>query len=273
MHVFKEILESAVLTDEVKTQLQEAFDAQVAEKVKTTEVRLATELEEKKQAMATLAMEMIEEAVSEEFTAIREELVEARSMDIRYAMKLEEFKEQYAELKSKELAEMAESTIEAEMGELKESLVEARNNIVGQKMFEAFSEQFGGLVSKEDRTPELEAELSESKKELETLRRENKVNALLEGLTGKKRNVMKTLLADTELDRLEARFEELSESVLSENTGKEEEVLESKEADEQNTKAPVVGTVVIESSEEADKEQAEATAAWLKRARRLAGIT
>lgn len=274
MNELKEILESSVLSDEVKQKLQEAFENQVKAQVAEKEVQMAESLDQQKRDLSQAAIEMIEEAVTEEFKAIQDEITEARSLDVRYAIKLEEFKEQYAQAKDKQVQEQVQTIIAEEMGELKESLTEARNNIAGQKMFEAFQSTYGNLVSVDDNSEELQAQLEESQKELEELRHEKKLSELLEGLTGRKRSIMASLMEGVSPEKMEARFEELSKNVmLKESEGedaddKEGENLNESDKGEQKPE----GTVVFENVQEDDEEAEKRRKAWLRRSRRLAGL-
>lgn len=269
----KKILESSVLTDEVKAELKEAFESQVTAQVTEREVKLAEALEAKKAELATTAVEMIEEAVTEEFKAIQDEITEARSLDVRYAIKLEEFKEQFAEAKSKELAEQVQTILSEEMSELKESLVEARNNIAGQRMFEAFQSTYGNLVNEgvEDDSKE---KLEEAQKELAEFRREKKLDDVLSGVTGRKRTIMETLLEGVAIEKLESRFADLSKNILlNESEGEEkEEKEESLEESVKEDDAPK-GEVVFESdADQSDEDAEKRRQAWMKRARRMAGL-
>lgn len=271
MNELKEILESSVLSDEVKQKLQEAFENQVKAQVAEKEVQMAESLDQQKRDLSQAAIEMIEEAVTEEFKAIQDEITEARSLDVRYAIKLEEFKEQYAQAKDKEVQEQVQSIIAEEMGELKESLTEARNNIAGQKMFEAFQSTYGNLVSVDDNSEELQAQLEESQKELEDLRHEKKLNELLEGLTGRKRSIMASLMEGVSPEKMETRFEELSKNVmLKESEGGDDESENLNESDKGEQKPE--GTAVFENVQEDDEEAEKRRKAWLRRSRRLAGL-
>lgn len=272
MNELKTILESSVLTDEVKAQLQEAFESQVNEKVAAREVEMAEKMEAAKKELAESTIEMIEEAVTEEFKAIQDEIVEARSLDVRYAIKLEEFKEQYAQKKDAEVKEMVESVISEEMGELRESLEEARKNLAGKRMFEAFQATYGELLSEsvEDNGEDVAAQLKEAQEELDVLRREKKLNELLEGVTGRKRTIMETLLEGVSTEKLESRYNDLAKNVLLQES-KEDKEDNLEEAADEEKEAPK-GTAVFESNVD-DEDAKEVTSKdWLKRARRMAGV-
>lgn len=267
----KELLENVVLSDEVKTELSEAFQAHVQKAVSAKEVELVEQFEEKKAELARDTIEMLEEAVAEEFKALQDEIVEARSLDIRYAIKMEEFKEQFAEAKSAELEEMMQETIRAEMDELRESLEEARKNIVGKRMFEAFVESYGDLVEGED-AASVRAQLEEAKKELDALKREKKIDELVEGFTGRKRNVIKTILEGVATDKLEERAAEVIESLaLSESADDEAGKGKEKKLDEAGDEIPEGSTVVLEEGAIAGGEKVKVSE-LLKRARRQAGL-
>lgn len=274
MNELKEILESSVLSDEVKKKLQEAFENQVKAQVTEKEVEMAESLDQQKRDLSQAAIEMIEEAVTEEFKTIQDEITEARSLDVRYAIKLEEFKEQYAQAKDKEVQEQVQAIIDEEMGELKESLTEARNNIAGQKMFEAFQSTYGNLISVDDNSEEIQAQLEESQKELGELRHERKLNELLEGLTGRKRAVMASLMEGVSIDKMDSRFEELSKNVMlkeSEGEGEGSDKGENLTESDKGEQKPE-GTAVFENVQEDDEEAEKRRKAWLRRSRRLAGL-
>lgn len=274
MNELKEILESSVLSDEVKKKLQEAFENQVKAQVTEKEVEMAESLDQQKRDLSQAAIEMVEEAVTEEFKTIQDEITEARSLDVRYAIKLEEFKEQYAQAKDKEVQEQVQAIIDEEMGELKESLTEARNNIAGQKMFEAFQSTYGNLVSVDDNSEEIQAQLEESQKELGELRHERKLNELLEGLTGRKRAVMASLMEGVSIDKMDSRFEELSKNVMlkeSEGEGEGSDKGENLTESDKGEQKPE-GTAVFENVQEDDEEAEKRRKAWLRRSRRLAGL-
>lgn len=274
MNELKEILENSVLSDEVKQKLQEAFENQVKAQVTEKEVEMAESLDQQKRDLSQAAIEMIEEAVTEEFKTIQDEITEARSLDVRYAIKLEEFKEQYAQAKDKEVQEQVQAIIDEEMGELKESLTEARNNIAGQKMFEAFQSTYGNLVSVDDNSEEIQAQLEESQKELGELRHERKLNELLEGLTGRKRAVMASLMEGVSIDKMDSRFEELSKNVMlkeSEGEGEGSDKGENLTESDKGEQKPE-GTAVFENVQEDDEEAEKRRKAWLRRSRRLAGL-
>lgn len=267
MSELKAILESTVLSDEVKTSLQEAFDQHVQSAVQAKEVELTEQMVDQRRALAKQAIEMVEEAVSEEFKHIQDEIVEAKSVDVRYAVKLEEFKESYAEKMEKQVDEVLKATIAEEITELRESLEEARNNMIGSQIFESFKDVIQGTMREEgDQTEELKANLATALKENEEFKRTAKLNELLEGVTGKKRKVAMTMLEDIPMDRLEKRFQELAESYINIDESKEEkeEPVTESVKDEEKPK----GTVVLETESQDKKKDDQ----WLKNARRLAGL-
>ena len=267
----KEIFESSVLSDEVKTQLTEAFDSHVQKAVSDKEVELAEQFETQKEEMANMAIEMMEEAVSDVPNEIQDELAEARSLDIRYAIKMEEFKEEFAEAKSKEMEKMAESVIREELDELRESLQEAEKNIAGQKMFEAFKSTYGMLVEDTDQGEDLTDKVKELEEQVQSYKRKEKMDELLEGIGGRQRNIIKTLLENVETDRLEERFQEVSAQILTEDKGSGESENQLNENDKSQESDSVSGTVVLEEEQGGEK-QTSLSEEDIRRWKRQAGI-
>ena len=96
--MLKNLFENAVLNDETKTVIQEAFDAAISAKENELTESYEAKLIEARAEMTSAMVELIEEAVTEELEAIKEEVVHARTLEVQYAEKLQEFKESYADI-------------------------------------------------------------------------------------------------------------------------------------------------------------------------------
>lgn len=262
MDELKKLFESSVLDDSTKTAIQEAWDARVKTIEEEKDQELAEKLVDARDKMSEIMGDVVQEAVEAEMKDIEEELAEARDLEVKYATKLEDFKEQYAEKAGEKLEEAIQDQVRKEMDELKESIEEARKNLFGKKVFDMFKEQFqtefASDLSESTDIEAIQARLEESESELNDYRRKEKLDELMENVTGKRRRVIETMLEDVDTDKLESRFERIMES-YGEETGAgksgEEEINEKDEnKDTETGKKPNSGQVIIEEEETGDGE-------------------
>lgn len=245
----KKLFENSVLNDETKQVVQEAF--QTAIEAKEAELKEAYEakLVEEKAEITTSVIEMIEEAVSEEMEAIAEEIKHARTLEVQYAEKLQDFKESYAEAQEEKMRLLVAESIAEEISELKEDIEMAKKHEFVMQMFESFKGTYEKLFGTADIS--VYDELEESKKELDTLKREKKLGELLEGLEGKKRSIAATILESVSTDKLDTKFESIQAVLLSESKESKDDKLTESASDEE-----VKGEVVLENVQE-EVEQAQ----------------
>jgi len=243
----KELFESSVLNDETKEVLTTIFDE--ALKAKETEVRAEAEakLVEEKAEMLEEVNKIVEETVSEELQSISEELEAARSLEVTYASKLHEFKESYAE-KQEELAKtMIAEAVAEEIKELEEDIELAKKHEFVMQMYESFGDVykklFGGVEL------DVHDELEQTKKELNEMKHEKKLNELLESVTGEKREIARTILESVSYDKLDKKFESIKGILLAE-TKQDDEKSDENQIDESDGKKKAEGTVVLENVEE-----------------------
>lgn len=229
MNELKELLESEILTDDTKEAIKSAVETvkenAISEARNNLEVEYAKKLEDEKSKLDEGMTSAINDLVGKEIAELKEDVEHARTLEIRYAEKLEEFKEEYANKLNEAMESKIGSLVEGEVKELKEDLDRAKEDNFGREIFEAFRHTFDRFGISED-MQELKAkmdatqkELAEAQKESARLQREMKVNELLEGLSGKKANVMRTILENVSTDKLEARYNETIDSVLNEGNG------------------------------------------------------
>lgn len=263
MSDLKTLFESMALNEENKTALVEAFEKQVDEKAA---IKAAEKVVEAREQLMSESMEIIQEAVEAEMKDLMDELHEARTLETRYATKLVEFKDQYAEKAAEDMQTLVSEQVRAEMDELKESLEEAQKNRFGRKIFEAYQETFKEFGLAEDMVDikDLQAKLEESERQRDELLHEKTKTELLEGLHGKKRAVMESLLEGVSTDKLGEKFEYYKSGVLAESAEAQGESL-TESADQKA--APVEGTVVMES-EQSEKDRTD----WKRRMRIAAGL-
>lgn len=242
MNHLKDLFESALLNDESKAVLKEAFDVAVKAKETELEAQYVEKLSEAEAQILEQLPKIIEEAVAEELSVIAEEVAHARTLEVQYAEKLNAFKESYAEKHEEQLKLMVAEAVAEEYEELKEDIETAKKHEFVMSMFETFKntyeQLFGGVdVSVVD-------ELKEAKQELDQYKRKEKLDELLESVQGNKRLVAQTILEGVPTDKLEEKFESIREVLLAESEKKEEVPL----TESDKGKKEIHGRVVIEES-------------------------
>lgn len=214
--MLKEIFESTVLTDDNKKLIEEAVNVKIQEAVEAERVKHAQQVEKIKSEMSKAQVDMIEEAITDELSAIAEEVVQARTLEVRYAKKLEESMESYDKKQKKLLTKQVTEALRYELSELKEDIETAKKAHFAQELVKNFQGVYENLFGGYDGN--IHAQLEEAKQELDRLKREQKMNELLSGLSESKRSVAKTILENVATDKLEARFRSISRVLLSESS-------------------------------------------------------
>jgi hypothetical protein len=227
MNQFETLLESELLNSETKAALTEAIESFKAEAIteakKELEVDYAKKLLAEKEALAKNLYALINEAVSEEISELKEDIKYYKELEPKYAAKLEEFKKEYAAKLSEGFDALVESTVKAEITELREDLNEAKKNNFGMKLFEAFKttiEKLGigeDMKSLQESLDALKQEVTAKDATIAELERGKIMESLLSNLNGGKREVMKTILENVATEKLTERYEEVIDSVLTES--------------------------------------------------------
>jgi hypothetical protein len=298
------------LTEAISKQIEEAKEAAIVEAKAEVEAQVRVDLQEQYQADREALIEALdtktEEYLKEELEELRDDIERFRDLEVEYADKLEEAKEELAQVLKGDLEELVETidqfldmALENEMSELKEDLKNVQRLQFGKEVYEAFEGVFSkkfvdedGLESdlkeKEERLTDLSDQLEEASKELETMRRENKMTEVLSSLHGRSRDVMEAVLRNIPTNKLVEAYEHYIPKVLNESA--EEPVVESEKENEKSSvlaegddsakadelkKGEVVSTGDTESQqlEEAVEDEVPASVrAEIARLRHLSGI-
>lgn len=306
--LLQKLLEAEVLTDETKSELEEAFKSQLDEAIAAAKDEAAAdvraELTEQWVKERDALVEAIDTKVGEfldgEIEELKEDIERFRDLEAEYAEKLVEAKGQMSdELKNdlKDLVEKIDAFLEirlaAEVEELREDIETVRKDEFGRKIYEAFAAEYSANYADEDSAEttlrEVEKRLADTEKALEEsetkraeLERNEKMKEVLAPLSGRSREVMEAILRNVDTNNLEEGYKTFIGRVLRETSNddaadseKEEKVLaEGEEKDE----ALVEGDVKTGDSEEAVIEEGETkedpeAAARRARIQRLAGIS
>lgn len=252
MDELKKLLESALIPNEAKQVLEAELDNIINAIKEAEQVSYADKLKESMKELQSVIPEMIEEAVSEELEGIAEEVQEARELEVVYAGKLETFKETYDQKQQARLEQLVAEGIAEEIEELKEDIESAKQAKFAQKLVESFGDTYAELFGATD--VDAREELGDVKAQLESYQRKEKLNELLESVTGHKRKVAETILDGVPLDRLDEKFESVKSYLLTEEADDtdNDQINEDDNSDSGSEKDPK-GTVVIENVEEEDE--------------------
>jgi hypothetical protein len=295
--ILKKLLESNVLSEETKGQLQEQFktvvDAYLTEARTEQEHKIMAQLTEefvKSQEKLTEALDIkIDAFLDAEFKELKEDIESFRDLEVEYAEKLVEEKAKLATQLSEELDQLVDKLdafldvrLDEEFTELKEDISEVRKLEFGRSIFEAMEQEFRKHRSND--TSKLEQELAEAKEQLSDAKgrigsmqrdriaeaRTNKMDELLSPLSGSAKEQMKVILANVATEKLDEAYKTylgrvLKESVIAKTEAKPlvESVKASKNA-EQILFTGNESEMVTESVKPVDDQ--------LARIRRLAGL-
>lgn len=298
--LLKKLLESQVLSDETKAELEEAMNSQIQDVIKEAKEAAAAEakveMAEKWLEARDALVEALDTKVTEHLTTELAELHESinafRDLEVEYAEKLVEAKLELATTMKKDMGTLVEhldafltTRIEAEFTELKTDLVEAKKLDFGRRMFESFMGEYEAKFVSEDEThtklaeaqtqlAAVTAKLNEATATKAKMERTIKLEGLLEPLQGHSRSLMETLLASVETKDLEKSYNKFITSVLKESTATKGEAPLNEGVDKDaKTVTPVVktGDVVTESQNQGA--QTLLTEDEKRKLQRLAGIS
>lgn len=228
MNQLKFLLESELLTDEVKTQLTEAVTAMKEEFEGRISAEYATKLITEQEKLETNVVKMVEDLVTSEIAELKEDVARYRKLEVEYAQKLEGFKEEYQDKLSEAVETLIEDVITEELSELKEDLKESKKFEFGKRLFEAFADEFsengfgGDLKDMATKLKQAQKDLTESRQAVDSMLNDKKKEELLSNLSGKKQKIMANLLEGVATDDLETKYNASIDFVLEdskENSG------------------------------------------------------
>lgn len=240
----KKLFESTVLNEDTKEVLNTAFQEAIQQKEQELKTQYEAKVVEEKAQLMNEVESSIEEAVKEELGELVEEIEHARTLEVKYAEKLQEFKENYAEKYQETMKQQIDNIVQEEFNELKEDIEVAKKHEFVMQMFESFSDVYQKLFGGVDIN--IHDELEATKKELNEMKHEQKLNELLESLSGNKRDVARTILESVSLDKLETKFNSIKGILLAESDENGKDTLEESSTNDNEPK----GKIVMESDNE-----------------------
>lgn len=307
--ILKKLLESDVLSEETKAELQTQFkaaaDAYLAEERSKLEAEVKAQLTEefvKAREELTAAVDAkVDAFLKAEFDELKEDINKFRDLEVEYAEKLVEEKEALAKQLGEELDQLVdkldaflEVRLDEELAELKEDIDQVKRLEFGRRIFEAMEEEFKkhratDLTSVETELAETKDALADAKRRLSDMERAavaeartTKMDELLSPLSGTAKEQMKLILSNVATEKLDEAYKVylsrvLKESVVAATTAKTEAA--KPEVVTESAKKDAEDSVVITGNENAEDDvdatqvtEAQEPSDQLSRIRKLAGL-
>jgi hypothetical protein len=293
--ILKKLLESELLSEETKVQIQEQFESAVKSMKEELALEVRAELVEQytkdREALVENVEGKVEEFLKAELAELNEDIAAFRDLEVEHAAKLVEEKKALAEKLGEELDQIVdkidtflEYRIEEEMVELKEDLEVVKQNSFGRKIFESFMSEFNrsfvdeeSIFKKmsvlEDKLQDAESRLFEAEQAEKKANRVKKLDEVLAPLTGVKREQMALILQNVETGKLQEAYNRFVGRILKEDVQPQEPLVEKTVVAPTVVKtgdAPIVEAVVPPAAKANDSEKELAAAR--QRMLSLAGV-
>jgi hypothetical protein len=298
--ILKKLLESDVLSEETKAELQEQFksavDTFLSEERAKLEQQITAQLTEEfvtAQEQLTEALDVkIDTFLAAEFDELKEDINKFRDLEVEYAEKLVEEKEILASQLSEELDQLVdkldaflEVRLDEEFAELKEDIAEVKKLEFGRRIFEAMESEF--RKHRVSDTSKLESELAEVKEQLDDAKRRigsmqrervaearnSKMEELLSPLSGTAKEQMKIILSNVATEKLDEAYKVYLTRVLKESTVSAVKTEEAKKGRLSESKEQIAEAILVTGNEVSDDaDDVETQPDQLSRIRRLAGL-
>lgn len=285
--LLKKLMESDILNEETKSELEETINARLDEAVeaarKETEEQVRIELTEKyvqeRDAMLEALDTKVNDFLKEEMKELRSDIENFRDLEAEYAERLVEAKAAMAQELQGDLGELVEKMdaflevrLVSELEEIREDIEEVKKLEFGRKIFEGIVQEYRSSFVDED---SVEAELVEARKELgetkdrlaeseatrDDLERNIKIDELLQNLKGHQRDVMEAVLEKMPTAQLEEGYATFLPRVMKENLKESDESLEKEEevlAEGESKEEEALKEAVIETGDKDELKEEEA---------------
>jgi hypothetical protein len=298
--ILKKLLESDVLSEETKAELQEQFksavDTFLSEERAKLEQQITAQLTEEfvtAQEQLTEALDVkIDAFLAAEFDELKEDINKFRDLEVEYAEKLVEEKEILASQLNEELDQLVdkldaflEVRLDEEFAELKEDIAEVKKLEFGRRIFEAMESEF--RKHRVSDTSKLESELAEVKEQLDDAKRRigsmqrervaearnSKMEELLSPLSGTAKEQMKIILSNVATEKLDEAYKVYLTRVLKESTASVVKTEKAKKGQLSESKEQIAEATLVTGNEVSDDaDDVETQPDQLSRIRRLAGL-
>lgn len=265
--LLKKLLAAEVLTEDTRKELETAFKQKIDEEVKKArgdaQATVTAELNEKwiteRDTLIEALDAKVSEVLKEELSELKDDIERFRDLEAEYAEKLVEAKGEMATDLKKDidtLVERLDAFLEVrlakELTELREDIAAEKKKKFGQKVFEAFVEEFkkhyaaddsveGKLNETEQRLGDALTALEKTEKQLSKMQRNTKLDEVLKPLTGRSREVMEAILKNVDTPMLEDAYKTYVGRVLKETIVEEPKASNDKKTSEKEGKVLAEG--------------------------------
>ena len=247
--ILKKLLESEILTEASKTELEDAFKTTLEEAVTQavdeakadTIAQTKLELHEQYTKQKEMLIEAIDAKVNDflisEMKTLKQDIKDFRDLEAEAGVKLAEEKKQLGKQLKEDMATLVgklnsflEARIFAEFSEIKDDLQEAKKLDFGRQIFEAFLPEYrknfvdatkteSELFEAKCKLDKLKKQYKNVKKEKEDLYRKVKLKEVLSPLSGRQKDIMESILMSYETARLDEAYKMFINKVLKESEG------------------------------------------------------
>ena len=273
--ILQKLLESELLSEEVKSEISQKWQQVVESKMvqlkeqSLLEVRaeLADQWTKERDALVESLEKFVDEQITEELNELKSDIERFRDLEAEYAEKIVAEKAELNAKVQEDLDQLVdkidaffEIRLNEEFEELQEDIDVVKQNHFGRQIFEAFVTEFSkNFVDEESVHTQLqiaESKLEDASKKIASLEsdkskliRESKMDEILKPLAGSKREQMKFILQSVETEKLEEAYNQFIGRVLKEEKQEEKQVI----AESVKETKVVTGEVINESQDETPK--------------------
>lgn len=242
--LLQKLVETEILNEETKTEITEAMQQHltaISEKAKQDAIADVTaELNEKwlaeRDSLVEALDQAMQEGLQEGLKALEGDIERFRDLEVEYGQKLAEAKNEMAAKLTQDMEDLVESMdafielqLGSELSELKESIEEESKKQFGRKVFEAFRAEFetayhdeagtaAKLTEASARLQDAMSALEKAEKKIAIQERQQKLQQVLQPLSGRSREVMEAILDKVDTPLLEEAYKTYIGRVLKEST-------------------------------------------------------
>lgn len=293
--ILKRLLESDLLNEETKAEIAAQFkaatEAYLTEERSKLEVEVRATLTEEfvkaREELTESVNSKVDEFVEKEFAELKDDINKFRDLEVEFAEKLVEEKENLAQQLGEQLNQLVdkidaflEVRLDEEFAELKEDISEVKKLEFGRKIFEAVEAEFKSfrktdmheveqaLAEATDKLADAESKIAAIEQSRLAEARNSKMDELLTTLSGNAKEQMKLLLSNVPTEKLDEAYKVYIARVLKEavvDVKKEEK----KEVVTESTKP---AAKIVTGNEPLTEEVVNVPNPELARLRKLAGV-
>ncbi len=279
--LLQKLLEADVLSEDTKTELQEAFTQHLSEAVEAAKAEASADVTaqlteqwvNERDALIEAVDNKVGDFLDAELEELKGDIDRFRDLEAEYAEKIVEARASMADELKGDLASLVEQLdafleirLAAELDELMEDIEEVKKNDFGRQVFEAFVKEYTANFADDDSTEgtlrETEQRLADTTEQLEEaagriaeLERKEKLDEVLAPLAGKQREMMEIILRNVNTNSLEEGYKTFIGRVLKESDeadAEKEDAVLAEGASEDGEKEDISENAVLATGDDED---------------------